>query len=388
MWHKVYRLLIIIGIITIIYFPGFSQADTKVDLHEDVVIPVAHKKQRRLVLFPVIVKSPEYLWGAGVAGTYFFKLRQDSATRTSSLKSVSFYTVRNQFVFASDGTVYFTNEKYILHFIASYSLFPDRFWGRGNETPSSNQEKYTIYQYDLYPQLLRKVFSDFYLGVSYEFQNVFNFEYNKDGTSLFDTQNITGKSGGKISGTGFLITWDSRNNAFSPSKGFYVQYYVAYYGKGIGSDFDFTIRSIDIRKYFSFKKERVLAFQLNLVSTIGDTPVRDLAFIGSNSYMRGYYEGRYADYNMIAFQGEFRVPVKGRWGFTTFAGVGRVGSTLGDVFQIHSLKPSIGIGLRYALRPKEKLNLRLDAGFGPVIQVCFFKGGAQAVPGEFSCVHH
>lgn len=373
---NVYWFLIIIGTLLSFNYPSWSQADPKADAKGDAVIPVTHRKQRRLVLFPVIVKSPEYLWGAGVAGTFFFKLsRQDSTTRTSSLKNVTFYTLRNQFVFASDGNVYFPNEKYILHFIASYSLFPDRFWGLGNETPSENQEKYSISQYDLYPQLLRKVFSDFYLGVSYEFQDVFKFDYNKDGTSLFDTQNITGRNGGKISGAGLLITWDSRNNAFSPSKGFYMQYYVGYYSKGIGSDFDFTIRNIDVRKYFALKKDRVLAFQVNLISTIGDTPVRDMASIGSNSYMRGYYEGRYADRNMLAIQGEFRVPVSGRWGFTTFVGAGRVGSTLSDVFQLQSIKPTFGVGLRYALRPKEKLNLRVDAGFGKQSQGTYINIG-------------
>ena len=339
------------------------------------VIPIAHKKQRRLVLFPVIVKSPEYLWGAGVAGTYFFKLWQDSTTRTSNLKNVTFYTVRNQLVFASDGTVYFPKEKFILHFIASFSHFPDRFWGLGNETPSENQEKYSISQYDLYPQLLRKVFSDFYLGVSYEFQNVYNFEYNTDGTSLFDTQNVTGRYGGKISGAGLLVTWDSRNNAFSPSKGFYVQYNVAYYDQKIGSDFNFAVRSLDVRKYIPLKKNRVLAFQANLVSTIGNTPVRDLAYIGSSTYMRGYYEGRFADYNMLAFQGEFRCPITERWGFTTFAGVGRVGNKLSDLFIPENLKPSVGFGIRYALRPKEKLNLRVDAGFGKQSQGTYINIG-------------
>ncbi len=375
MRYSVYWLLIIIGILTSIHHPALSQADTKVDAEGNVIIPVVYKKQRRLVLFPVIVKSPEYLWGGGVAGTFFFKLHKDSTTRTSSLKNVTFYTLRNQFVFASDGTIYFPNERYILHFIASYSLFPDRFWGLGNETPSENQEKYSISQYDLYPQLLRKVFSDFYLGVSYEFQNVFNFDYNKDGTSLFDIQNITGRYGGKISGAGLLVTWDSRNNAFSPSKGFYIQYYNGFYNKSIGSDFNFIIRNIDIRKYFAFKKDRVLALQLNLVSTVGDTPVRDMASIGSSSYMRGYYEGRYADRNMIAVQAEFRVPVSGRWGFTTFGGAGRVGSSLGDVFLLKSIKPTFGVGLRYALRPKEKLNLRVDAGFGKQSQGTYINIG-------------
>ena len=363
-------------LLVLICYTGWSQADTKADPKPDVsIIPVEHKKQKRLVLFPVIVKSPEYLWGAGVAGTFFFKLWHDSTTRTSNLKNVSFYTLRNQLVLASDGTIYFPNEKFIMHFIASFSHFPDRFWGLGNETPSKNQEKYSISQFDLYPQLLRKVWSDFYLGVSYEFQNVYNFDYNRDGTSLFDLQNITGRNGGKISGAGLLFTWDSRNNAFSPSKGLYMQFFTGYYGDIFGSDFNFTIRNLDVRKYFSMPKDRVLAFQFNLISTIGDTPVRDLASIGSNSYMRGYYEGRYTDRTLIALQAEWRVPVTERWGFTTFAGVGRVAGSLNDIFQPQNLKPSIGIGLRYALRPKEKLNLRLDAGFGKQSQGTYINIG-------------
>ncbi len=305
----------------------------------------------------------------------FFNLWHDSTTRTSNIKNVTFYTLRNQLVIASDGTIYSPNEKYILHFIASFSHFPDRFWGLGNETSVDNQEKYSISQFDIYPQLLRKVFADFYLGVSYEFQNVYNFEYNTDGTSLFDIQNITGRKGGKISGAGILITWDSRNNAFSPSKGFYIQYYLGDYNRNIGSDFNFTLHNMDIRKYFAFKKDRVLAFQLNIVSTVGNTPVRDLASIGSSSYMRGYYEGRYTDRSMAAFQTEFRVPVTTRWGFTTFAGIGRVGSSLSDALKFESLKPSFGVGLRYALRPKEKLNLRVDAGFGQQSQGTYINIG-------------
>lgn len=370
------RLHLITWLLVFFTFPAWSQADSKADIKTDEdVIPVIAKKQKRLVLFPVLVKSPEYLWGAGVAGTFFFKLWHDSTTRTSNLKNVSFYTVRNQLVFASDGTIYFPKEKFILHFIASFSHFPDRFWGLGNETPSNNQEKYSISQYDLYPQLLRKIFSDFFLGVSYEFQNVYNFEYNQDGTSLFDTQNITGRYGGKISGAGILVTWDSRNNAFSPSQGFYVQYYIGQYSKAIGSDFNFTVRNLDVRKYFSMRKNRVLAFQANLISTQGNTPVRDMASIGSSSFMRGYYEGRYTDRNMVAVQAEFRVPVSERWGFTIFAGAGRVGTSLSDVFQLKSIKPSFGVGLRYALRPKEKLNLRIDAGFGKQSQGTYINIG-------------
>lgn len=374
---SVVRIFFVLTLCIVIAQAGQAQSDPVPEVKTDAnVIPITNKKQKRLVLFPVIVKSPEYLWGAGVAGTFFFKLWHDSTTRTSSLKNVSFYTLRNQLVIASDGTVYFPNEKYILHFIASFSHFPDRFWGLGNNTPSSNQESYSISQYDIYPQLLRKVWSDFYLGVSYEFQDIYNFDYNRSsGTSLFDTGNITGRDGGHISGAGILVTWDSRNNAFSPSRGFYMQFYNGVYSDVIGSNFNFTIRNLDIRKFVSLRKDRVLAFQANIISTIGNTPIRDMASMGSGSYMRGYYDGRYADYNMIAVQAEYRVPITKRWGCTVFGGAGRVGSTLGDLFIAENIKPSVGFGLRYALRPKEKLNLRVDAGFGKESQGTYINIG-------------
>lgn len=331
---------------------------------ENSSVPIIQKvKQKKLVLFPVIVASPEYIFGGGVAGTYFFKLWHDSTTRTSNLKNVTFYTVRHQLVFANQGTIYFPHEKYIFHFIASYSHFPDRFWGLGNDTPTTNEEAYEISQYNIHPELLRKVVSDFYLGISYEYQNVFNFQYKETG-SLFEKENITGRHGGQISGLGLLFTWDSRDNAFSPSRGFFVQYSSTHYQDYLGSDFNFSLRNLDVRKYFSLKKNRVLAFQFNLVSTVGNTPIRDLATMGSNSYMRGYYDGRYTDYHMVAFQGEFRFPVYKKWGLTTFAGLGRVGDHLKDVFTFQDLKPSVGIGIRYALRPAEKLNLRVDYGVG------------------------
>lgn len=80
--------------------------------------------------------------------------------------------------------------------------------------------------------------------------------------------------------------------------------------------------------------------------------------------MRGYYDGRYTDKNLLAFQAEYRFHLIGRFGMVVFSGVGRVGHTSNDVFSMKHLKPSLGTGLRYAIDKKEKLNLRLDFGVG------------------------
>ncbi len=327
-------------------------------------IPKIPTLPSRYVVFPVIVKSPEYKWGAGLAGIYFFRRRHDSITRTSNVKGVTFFTLRKQLVFACEGNIFFPSEKYILHTVASVSHFPDRFWGLGNTTPSSNLETYAISQVDIYPQLFRKIYANFFVGAGYEYQDVYEFDYNTNGQSLFDGENITGRRGGHISGTSFMLTWDNRNNAFSPSRGFYAQYLIGSYQNFLGSNFNFTLQNWDVRKYFPLKKERVLAIQFNMIITIGNVPIRNMSNIGSNSYMRGYYEGRYTDQDVIAIQMEYRTPLWKRMGAVAFAGTGKVSPRFFDLIGFRNLKPSVGVGLRFALRPREKLNLRMDAGFG------------------------
>jgi hypothetical protein len=323
------------------------------------------RRKDRIVLFPVIVKSPEYIWGAGGAGTYFFKVgKKDSLTRTSSIKAVTFATLRKQLIVASEAYVFFPGEHYILYVTTSLTRFPDKFWGLGNETPSTNVENYSISQYSVAPKINRKIFSDLYGGIGYEFQKVFNFDYDRAGESLFDRENITGRDGGKTSAIGFIISWDSRDHAFSPTQGLFVQYYQSFYDKKIGSDFTFKTYAVDVRKYFQLKPEMTLAFQANVIASTGNTPIRNMANIGSSSFMRGYYEGRYTDKNLLAFQSELRFKVYRRWGLTTFGGFGKVGHRLKEILIAQHLKPSYGLGLRYSLKPKERLNLRVDTGFG------------------------
>jgi outer membrane protein assembly factor BamA len=327
------------------------------------------------VLFPVIVKSPEYKWGGGLAGSYFFKLKHDSITRTSSFKGVTFFTVRKQLVFAAEGNIFFPSEKYILHTIASVSRFPDKFWGLGNTTPASNLENYAISQVDIYPQLLRKVYRNFFVGIGYEYQTVFEFDYNADGQSLFDKEEITGRKGGHISGTSFILSWDTRNNAFSPSRGFYAQYLFGMYPGFLGSQFNFTTQNWDVRKYFPLRNNRVLAMQFNMIITNGNVPIRNMANIGSNSFMRGYYEGRFTDLDLMAVQAEYRTPVWKRLGVVFFAGAGKVGSRFPDLIDFSHIKPSVGVGLRFSLNSREKLNLRVDAGFGQQSQGTYINVG-------------
>jgi len=324
-------------------------------------------KRRKLFAFPAAIYSPETTLAFGGAANFYFKIGHDTAVRTSYIQGLGLYTLRQQTVFGLESAIFFHNERYILKTKGSASYFPDRFWGLGNDSQESDMEHYTVGQFYFFPQLLRKTYKSLFLGLAYEIQNVFTFEYGAGkppGTSIFDTQNVTGRYGSLVSGIGLVALWDGRDNTFSPSKGLYFSYYINNYSEALGSEFNFVFHSVDIRKYYTVAKNQVLAFQFMLNANVGNVPVRSMSNIGSNTIMRGYYEGRYTDNNFMGAQVEDRFPLKGRFGMVVFAAAGRVGANSNDLFNLYGLKPSIGTGLRYAIDKKEKLNLRLDVGFG------------------------
>ena len=93
----------------------------------------------------------------------------------------------------------------------------------------------------------------------------------------------------------------------------------------------------------------------------GNPPFTMLYQLGSS--LRGYYQSRFEDKNLVAFQAEYRIPLFWRLGLAGFAGCGEVTQELRHI-SLKELKPSSGFGIRFALIPEQKVNLRIDFGFG------------------------
>ena len=115
-------------------------------------------------------------------------------------------------------------------------------------------------------------------------------------------------------------------------------------------------------KYLTMHKNQVLAIQGVGIAAFGKVPFRFFPSIGNT--LRGYSSTRYIDKYLFATRLEYRfVPVIWRLGFTVFAGIGDVFSTPGDLAW-NRLKYTVGLGLRFVFSRKEKLNVRMDYGFG------------------------
>lgn len=319
-------------------------------------------KTRNTLILPLVARSIETDWSVGVAGSFTFRFnRHDTLTRTSNTQALALYSLRKQFIAALNGTIYLPGERLILNHQVSYSYFPDKFWGLGKEAPDQNEESYTFRQYYIYLHAQRKLRDRFFAGLLYEYQQLLLVDYEPGG--LFDRLAVTGRYPYHISGAGLSLTYDSRNNAFAPNRGGFLQVLFNHFAPAFGSNFRYTNYVVDFRRFIRLYRQQVLAIQAYGFFNSGDVPLRSLASFGGSNSMRGFYDGRFRSRNQVVMQAEYRVPLFGRVGAVGFAGVGNVGNHLSDL-NFNELKYSLGGGIRVALNKKERLNLRVDYGWG------------------------
>lgn len=119
-----------------------------------------------------------------------------------------------------------------------------------------------------------------------------------------------------------------------------------------------------MRIYKPIGKNNVLAAQLLGQFNFGDVPFNQLAQMGGESMMRGYYFGRYRDNHQLATQVEFRfLPIPFRFtnriGAAAFAGTSTVFDGVNEL-AFENLKFSADGGVRFLLFPKKDIWTRVD----------------------------
>lgn len=315
---------------------------------------------KNLLAFPFVVKSLETDWGfGGIAARFFKTVKSDTTIRTSDVNILGLYTLKKQLIFVLSSTLFFPKENRIARFQASYSYYPDKFWGLGNHTHYNADENFSQRQFFINPQFLQRIHRKLYVGVTYEYQHSGAVDYIPGG--LFDKENIIGRYGGNTSGIGPILSWDTRNNAYSPTHGVFAEMQYVWFDKSIGSGFNLTLFNIDLRKFIYITDKSVLALQGLAGLTNGSTPFRKLEELGGSDMMRGYYGGRFTDKCLMAYQAEFRQFLFWRFGMVAFASTGEV-SPDPEHFELNGLHFAYGGGVRFMISTEEKLNIRIDYG--------------------------
>ncbi len=318
-------------------------------------------KRWSLYPLPVVFKSPETDFGFGLGGfaAYSYK-NQAENLKDSQFSFGGAYTLNNQVLFYSNFNIYSPDGKWQTLGEAGYYKYFFYYWGIGPNTTESMRERYDVNFIRIKTDLLRRVNENVWAGLRFwsEPYDVFNLEAG----GLLETS-APGGNGGRSNGLGLAFQYDSRDIVFFPKEGWLLDASIQQFGGFIGSDFNFTKLYFDLSKYLAIGEKSVLALNLYQEYSFGNVPFSQMALIGGSRKLRGYYKGRYRDHQMLEFQAEYRLPTFWRFGMSVFAGLGQVWGPEHNL-SAQNLKWNLGIGGRFLLDKKKKINARGDLGFG------------------------
>lgn len=304
--------------------------------------------------------------GLGLVASGLYRIdRQDKTISPSNVAIYGDITTTGFYLLGIRNNSIFPRDRFRLNSNMYFFSFPSEFWGIGYEA-GKNDEHSTSYkrlEQQIKIEFLWRLAPNLYVGPNLMFRHV-NAKNFDDITFLNGApENVT------TFGPGIIISYDSRDFIPNPYKGIFVQVEQQFFPGFLGNDQAFKRTSFDFRYYRKTWKGAILATQIQGIFNYGDTPWSMVALMGGSYSMRGYYEGRYRDNDLVQAQLELRQKIYNRHGITAWAGAGNVFPET-DKFKWSHTLPTYGIGYRWEF--KNRINVRLDYGIGKGVKAFYF----------------
>lgn len=321
----------------------------------------------QLLVYPTLSYAPETSWEIGFSSLYVFFAKRDTVNRLSEITGFTFLTLENQYGLWFDHAIYSDQDRWFFLGRLRFQSFPLYYHGIGIDTPEDYTARVEANQVIIKERVLKKLRNNLFLGLELDYQRLAAVDFVLAEPDNENFELPRGYEGSDNVGLGLGLVRDSRHNVLNVRKGFFSELAMLRYDTGWGSTFDFTSVYLDTRLYRPMGKNNVLAAQLLGQFNFGDVPFNQLALMGGENIMRGYYYGRYRDNHQFAAQVEYRfLPIPfnftDRIGAAVFAGAGSVFNQVNDL-EASDFVVSGGGGLRFLLFPKKDIWTRLDFAF-------------------------
>jgi hypothetical protein len=319
--------------------------------------------QPKFISYPTIAYAPETSFEFGVSSVLLYRARRDSTNRLSEVSSFAFVTLENQYGGYIDHALYTHRDRFFLLGQLEFQNFPLSYYGIGPETKPEVQASIAATEFRFRERALFKIIPSLYTGLEVDFEHMRNVRFDLTDPEQFIYP--VGKFGFTDLSLGWGIVYDNRHNVLNVRKGLFMELAWLSSQELWGSTFTFNSLFSDLRLYRPVGEKNVFAFQLYGQFTGGTVPFNQMALMGGERLMRGYYFGRYRDNHLIASQAEFRLlplPFAKRWGMSAFAGLGQVAPDLNG-FSANRVRWSAGLGPRFLLFPKKDVYTRFDVAF-------------------------
>jgi len=320
--------------------------------------------ESQLLIYPSLAYAPETTWEFGFNSLYVYFAKKDTTNRLSEINGFTFFTLQNQYGAFFDHAIYSHKDRWFFLGKMRFQSFPLYYHGIGANSPKEYTARVDANQILIKERVLRKLRKNLFLGLEMDFQSLSNVNFKIPEPSINSFQLPLGYRGSSNLGLGFGLVRDDRHNVLNVRKGFFSELAFLHNNPKWGSNFNFTTFTADARLYRPIGKRNVFAAQIIGQFNVGSVPFNQLALLGGESMMRGYYFGRYRDKNQLAAQAEYRfLPIPFRFskriGAAVFAGTGTVFDKTSNI-SLPNIKLTGGAGLRLLLFPKKDIWTRFD----------------------------
>ncbi len=298
--------------------------------------------------------------GIGVLASGLYRVdRTDSVTPPSDISIFANVSVTGVYSVGISGNTILDRNRRRIDYTLMFSSTPRDIWGIGYDDGRWNAAgDYIEKHYLVQGRYLQQLLPHFYIGGMLSFDHTQGKRFDRLAESYLYGQ----KPGYTATGIGALLEFDTLDFIPNPYKGIYVSFQETFFAKGLGNVGQSLWRTtVIVDGYRQLWKGGVLAADLYAEFNSNGTPWPLLARMGGSYRMRGYYQGRYTDNDMITLQVELRQRIWRRIGCTVWAGAGNVFPELAR-FDWSQTLPNYGVGLRWEL--KKRVNVRIDYGFG------------------------
>ncbi|ELQ3859299.1 BamA/TamA family outer membrane protein [Salmonella enterica] len=304
--------------------------------------------------------TPELRLGLGMAVAGLYRVDPaDTQTQNSSLSFTGYVSTSGALGVGISSYTFFTDDIWRLFVDGSVNKVPTGFWGIGYDAAQGNEQKYTNNSVRVHPLIMRALAPNLYLGAGWDLSSM-HADIDESRQNDTFTRYKAGTSP-VASGASMTLNYDSRDVLTSPQRGHFLKMEYTWFAPSVGSDTHFTATELQYDYYHLLNEKAVLAFDFWGRFTRGNVPWDRLSMAGDDRRLRGYYQGRYRDKDVVSGQVEYRRKLSWRHGYVLWLGAGSLGDGISSLGE-HPLLPTVGVGYRFEVKPA--MNIRLDLGFG------------------------
>jgi len=300
-------------------------------------------------------------FGLGLMATATYSMdRSDTLLPRSNVSLFGDFTTKGFIMMGIRGNNIFKKEKFRLDYRTYIYTFPTLFYGIGTENGNKGKENEASYRrlrFDAMARFMFRIAPNMYVGPYVNFKYVKGSDIDSTKLDLWRGEDL------KINSQtiGISYTYDSRDFMLNAYKGWFVQLDQTFTPRFLGNNYCFSSTDLTVCTYRQVWKGGVLAGELHAGFNYGNPSWCQMSEVGNNMRMRGYFEGRYRDKNIIEAQVELRQRIKGRHGMAFWVGGAEVFPAFKDM-RFKDILPNAGLGYRWEF--KQRINVRLDCGWG------------------------